>query len=63
MKKIKELIIERLETTISKFCKDTGVNRTTVDGILNETYNHDLSLVTIKKICKYFDVDFKEYLQ
>lgn len=59
--KLKDLILERLEIPVYKFCKVIGVSRPTIDNILNKN-EFNPSLMTVKKICKYFDVDFKEYL-
>ena len=58
--KIKDLIIDRLETTIGKFCNEVGISRTTYDYIMKE--QHELRLDTIKKICRYFNVDFHDYI-
>lgn len=59
--KLKDLIIEKLEMPVYKFCKEIKVSRPTIDNILNKN-EFNPSLMTVKKICKYFDVDFKEYL-
>lgn len=59
--KLKELIVNNLETTIGQFSKDAGVNRTTIQAILKNGYKPNL--LTTKKICKYFNVDFRDYLE
>ena len=59
---IKDLILDRLEVSVSQFCKECGVNRTTIDGIIHNKNKSQPSLVTIKKICKYFNVDFHDYI-
>lgn len=58
--KLKDLIIDKRETTISEFCKGVGISRTTYDYIISG--EHQPSLVTIKKICKYLKVDFHDYI-
>lgn len=58
---IKDLILDRLEVTQEEFCRAVGISRTTFYFIMNE--KHEPSMVTIKKICKYFDVDFRDYLE
>lgn len=58
--KLKDLITERLEVSISKFCRDAGISRYAVYYILKG--EHEPRLGTIKKICKYFKVDFHDYI-
>lgn len=59
-KKLKALINDNLEVSICQFAKDIGVSRMTIYNILNgKCYP---ALPTIKKICKYFNVDFKNYI-
>lgn len=63
--KLKDLIIDRLDITVSQFCKEVGISRQTIDNILNDYKRAKAkspSLLTIKRICKYFDVDFRDYL-
>lgn len=67
---IKDLILDRLEVPVSQFCRECGVNRTTMDSILNEDNRYSRkdgkeyrpSLLTIKKICKYFGEDYKKFI-
>lgn len=59
---IKDLILDRLEVSVRQFCKECGVNRTTINNIIHDKNKYQLSLVTIKKICKYFGEDFKDYI-
>lgn len=67
---IKDLILDRLEVPVSQFCREAGVNRTTMDSILNGNNGYNRkdgkeyrpSLLTIKKICRYFGVDYKDYI-
>lgn len=58
--KLKDLIMDNLEVSISQFSKDIGLNRRTIYYILTE--KHQPRRVTIKKICKYFKVNFKDYI-
>ena len=58
--KLKDLILDNLEVSISQFSKDIGLNRRTIYYILTE--KHQSRRVTIKKICKYFKVDFRDYI-
>lgn len=58
--KLKDLILDRLETTIGKFCEEVGISRTTFDNIMQD--KHEPHILTIKKICKYFKVEFRDYL-
>lgn len=60
MKKLQDLINYKLMISIRKFEKETGVCRQTIMNILNN--NHKPTELTVKKICKYFNVDYKEYL-
>lgn len=58
--KLKDLILDNLEVPISRFSKEIGVNRRTIYYILSE--KHQPRRTTIKRICKYFGVDFKDYI-
>lgn len=63
--KLKELILERLEVSVSQFCREIGLSRTTIDNIMNnyeKSPGKAPSRLTIKKICNYFGVDFKEFI-
>ena len=60
--KIKDLILDNLNMSIRKFCKEVGLSRTTIDYILNDENKHELNLLTIKKICNYFGADYKDYI-
>ena len=57
--KIKDLIYDRLETSVSSFCKAIGVSNVTIFKVLN---GHEPSLSTIKRVCRYFNVDYKDYV-
>lgn len=54
-----QLINTRTET-LTALSGKIGVSRQTLQNILNNKVQP--SLLTIKKICKYFNVDYKEYL-
>lgn len=60
---IKDLILDRLEVPVSQFCKECGVNRTTIDNIIHDKGTSTPSLLTIKKICKYFDVEWRNFVE
>lgn len=67
---IKDLILDRLEIPASQFCRVIGISRQTYENIINEgngftrkdKKSYQPSLLTIKKICKYFNEDFRDYL-
>lgn len=58
--KIKDLIEDRLMISIRQFAKETGISRHTIAHILNGEGKS--SLLTVKKICAYFGVDYKDYI-
>lgn len=60
MKKIKDLILDKVETSLYKFCAEVKISRTTIYNILND--KNSPSLPTVKKICRYFNVDFRDYI-
>lgn len=60
--KLRCLIVGSLDMSVTKFCKEVKVNRTTIDRILHKRGNQDLRLLTLKKICDYFNKDFRDYL-
>lgn len=68
--KIKDLILDRLEISASQFCRVTGISRQTFENIIKDdngfarkdNKGYQPSLLTIKKVCKYFNVDFRDYL-
>lgn len=60
--KLKDLILDKLEVSVSEFCKAAGVSRPTIDNIIHDKKEHQPTLLTIKKICKYFGVDPKDYI-
>lgn len=57
--KVKDLLEKNLGLTKTLFCKEAKISRPTIDKILK---GEQASLPTIKKICKYFGVDPKNYL-
>ena len=58
--KLKELILDNLQVPISQFCKTTQISRATIYNILQD--KHTPSISTINKICKYFNVKPKDYV-
>lgn len=59
-KSIKELINDKLMISLRQFEKESGVTRQTVYNILNGKGNP--TLLTVKKICAYFGVNYKDYI-
>lgn len=57
--KLKDLINERVET-LEQLSEKIGVTRQTLQNVLN---GKNPSLLTVKKICAYFGVDYKDYLE
>lgn len=57
--KLKDLINERMET-LAKLSEKSGVTRQTLDNIMKGKGTP--SLLTVKKICAYFGVDYKDYI-
>lgn len=58
--KLKELIMDSLMISIRQFSKEVGLNRQTIYNILNDVGTP--TVLTVKKITKYFGVDYKEYI-
>lgn len=59
--KLKELIDEKCMVSTCELSRQTGVCRQTIGNIMNGKGKP--SRVTVKKICRYFGVDFKDYLE
>ena len=57
---IKDLI-NSLTISQRKFCKETGIDRNTIYNIMHDI--HTPSTLTIKIICDYFGVDYRNYLR
>lgn len=60
MKNLKELLTTEQKLTYCDLAKAIGVTRQTVWNILQDRATPTLD--TIKKICKYFGVDYHEYI-
>lgn len=60
-KTIKDLLLNNLEETQTEFCKKLKISRQTLYNIINKE-DYSLSFLTIKKICKYFNVDYHDYI-
>lgn len=58
--KLKDLINERMET-LAKLSEKSGVSRQTLQNILKDKGKP--SLLTVKKLCVYFGVDYKKFLE
>ena len=68
-KSIKDLILDRLEVPASQFCREINMPRTTYENIIHDNRDYKRKkgkytprLITIKKVCKYFNVDFHDYI-
>lgn len=59
MKDIKELIKSKPES-LSQIAKNSGVSR---QSIYNVMKGKQLSNTTLKLLCRYFNVDYKDYLE
>ena len=57
---IKDLI-NSLTISQRKFCKEVGIDRSTIYNIMHDI--HTPSNLTIKIICDYFGVDYRNYLR
>lgn len=57
--KLKDLLNDRTET-LAKLSEGIGVSRQTLQNCLNGKGKP--SLLTVKKICAYFGVDYKDYI-
>lgn len=60
MKKIKDLL-ETREISLSKLANEIGTTRQTLNNI--SSGKSKASILTIKKICAYYDVDYKDYIE
>lgn len=60
--KLKALILTKSDGNIAKLCRRMDMPRQTMENILKGNNKHGASLITIKKICKYFDEDFHDYI-
>lgn len=58
--KLKDLINDRLMISIRQFAKEIGITRQTVMNILSDKGKP--TVLTVKKICAYFGVDYKDYI-
>lgn len=59
MHKLSNLIKERKEP-IDRLSRNTGISKGTIKSLF--TGQRQPSLLTIKKICAYFGVDYKDYI-
>lgn len=59
--KLKDLINDRLMISLRQFEKETGVTRQTVYNILSDKGKP--TVLTVKKICAYFGVDWREFIE
>lgn len=58
--KLKDLINDRLMISVRRFAQECGVSRQTIVNIM---YGKGTpTVLTVKKVCAYFGVDYKDYL-
>lgn len=60
--RLKQLILAKSDGNISKLCRKMDMPRTTMENILTGVNKRGASIPTIKKICKFFKVDFRDYI-
>lgn len=60
MEKLKRLIEDNAVVSLRELEKDIGVCRQTLGSILNG--KHKPTVLTVKKICNYFKVNYRDYL-
>lgn len=60
MKNLKDLFDEKLMISLRQFEKKSGITRQTVYNVLGGRTKP--AKLTIKKICAYFGVDYKDYI-
>lgn len=59
--KLKTLINDCLMISMRQFEKESGVSRQTVYNLMHDKKKP--SVLTVKKICDYFKVDFKDFIE
>lgn len=52
-------LIESYNGSLRKLSRECGISRPTLYNILGDK---EVSYTTLKKVCKFFNVDFKNYL-
>ena len=57
--KLRELIDKRLIETITSFTRKAGISRPTYYSIMR---GERVSVTTARKVCHYFGVDWKDYV-
>lgn len=60
MKDLKTLIKNHSDISISELAREIKVTRQTIYNVLND--KNIPTIPTIKSICKYFNVDYKDYV-
>ncbi|MGN0805344.1 MAG: helix-turn-helix domain-containing protein [Candidatus Coproplasma sp.] len=60
MNKLKDLINDSLMISQRQFEKKTGISRQTIYNIMHDKGTP--SVLTVKKICAFFGVDYKDYI-
>lgn len=57
---LKKLIEDNLMISYRRFAKEIGITRPTIYNIINGKTAP--AITTVKKICKYFNVNYKDYI-
>ena len=60
--KLKNLITDNLEIAGCLLAEKVGLSADVIYKLINGNYEHKPKLITVKKICKYFNVDFRDYI-
>jgi DNA-binding XRE family transcriptional regulator len=60
-KSLAKLIDDNLYISLRSFEKEIGITRQTLAKISNNE-DYRPSVLTVKRICKYFNVDYKDYI-
>lgn len=60
-KSLADLINNNLFISLRQFEKEVGIARQTLAKIINDP-NHKPSVLTVKLICRYFNVDYRDYI-
>lgn len=58
---LRDLIIDKIETSQTELANKIGVSRQIINAIINGSYKNKPNIITVKKICKFFNVDFRDY--
>lgn len=60
--KLKDLILDRSMVSMEELSQNIGISRQTIYNIIDKKEKYKPSLLTIKKICKYFNVEWRDFV-